>query len=195
MLIPRPETEHLVEACLQLDLPRSPRILDVGTGSGCIAVTLALERPGARVFATDRSLGALAVAAGNVARHGAAVALAAADLACGVELTELDLVVSNPPYVPLDGAQRLPVDVRDFEPAAALFGGRRGLETVDRLLAGLDALAPGTPVALEIGDGQADDVRGLLLRRGFEDPRPVADYAGTPRVVIGRRASWTASRS
>ena len=102
VLIPRPETEHLVEAVLALDLPDQPRLLDIGTGSGCIAVTLALELPRARVVATDLSLGALSVAAQNVRRHGVEdrVSLLRCDLCSALEISTFDAVASNPPYFP-----------------------------------------------------------------------------------------------
>jgi UDP-N-acetylglucosamine 1-carboxyvinyltransferase len=128
VLVPRPETEHLVEAALAARLPRSPRILDLGTGSGCLAVTLALELPAARLVATDLSPGALAVAAANVRRWGVEgrVGLAAADLFAGLDLAAFDLVVSNPPYIDRREAPTLSPEVVDFEPAAgALRGGAR----------------------------------------------------------------------
>lgn len=211
VLVPRPETEHLVEAALALDLPTAARILDVGTGSGCVAVTLALERPGTRVVATDRSPGALAVARLNVRALGAAgaggpggtegstsrpaVLLVAGDLADGLDLSRFDLVVSNPPYIAASEAASLPIDVRDHEPHAALVPGPTGLEAYERLVAQLADLRPGTPLGVEVGAGQAERVAALLEASGFRHEDTVQDYAGISRVVIGRRAPWIASRS
>ncbi len=186
VLIPRPETEHLVEAALALPLPPAPRILDVGTGSGCLAVTLALEIPGARVLGTDISPAALAVAAGNARRLAAAerLRLVATDLARGLDVAAFDLVVSNPPYVGSEDATSLPRDVREHEPRAALFAGRRGFAVLDRLLDELAPLRPGTPVLLEIGLGQDAE----LARRAARSPlalrevRP--DYAAIPRIAL-----------
>lgn len=205
VLVPRPETEHLVEAALALELPEAPRILDVGTGSGCVAITLALERPGARVVATDRSPGALAVARAN-AQTLAALALPAtgadggirlvgANLAGGLDVAAFDLVVSNPPYIAEPEVPTLPVDVREHEPRDALVAGPTGLEAYEGLLAQLAAARPGTPLLLEIGAGQARRVEALLEAAGFVHERTVPDYSGIPRVVIGRRAPWTASTS
>src|SRR4051812_41376755 len=118
VLIPRPETEHLVEVALSEWLPEQPWILDVGTGSGILAVTLALETPGSRVVATDLSPGALAVAAGNARRLGAGpqVSLVRTDLTAGLDLSRFDLVVSNPPYVDRAEMPEMSPEVYDFEP-------------------------------------------------------------------------------
>lgn len=184
VLVPRPETEHLVEAALELELPERPRILDVGTGSGCLAVTLALELPGARVVATDLSPGALAVAAGNARRLGARVGFLATDLAAGLDLSRLDLVVSNPPYVSRADAWTLSPEVRDFEPELALFAGGDGEAVVARLLELGRNLHPRASMVIEIGAGQLDAV----LRRAATSPMSVRevrnDYAGIPRVVM-----------
>jgi release factor glutamine methyltransferase len=197
VLIPRPETEHLVEAALALALPHGPCFLDVGTGSGCLAITLVLERPAARAVATDVSLGALALAAGNARRLGALsrVLFSACGFTEGVDLAAIDCVVANPPYVATSDAAALPVDVRDHEPAAALFAGRDGLDAIRRLLPGLAALRPGTPLLLEVGAGQAAAVESLLVVHGFAHEKTLPDAAGIARVVIGTRTPWTASRS
>lgn len=191
VLIPRPETELLVDEVLRLDLDPAARILDVGTGSGCLAVTLACERPAARVLACDLSAGALAVARHNAARHAVAsrVQLVRSDLTAGIDLSSVDLVVSNPPYVALDDAAELPIDVRDFEPASALFAGPDGLTVLARLLDDLRSLRPGTPVLLEIGAGQADATRELAIAHSFHVERIRPDYAGIPRVAILHRQS------
>ena len=189
VLIPRPETEHLVELALELPLPRRPRILDLGTGSGCLAVTLACELPRARLTATDISPAALAVAQLNARRHGVAerVALAAADLARPLRLGRFDLVVSNPPYVGLDEAPRLATDVRDHEPATALFAPGSSLSIVQRLAAELGDLADGTIVAFEIGAGVDEAVRRLLENSALAPLEVRRDLAGIPRVVVTRR--------
>lgn len=189
VLIPRPETELLIEEALRLDLAPAARILDVGTGSGCIAVTLACECPAARLLACDLSAGALAVARHNAARHAveSRVHLVRSDVTAGIRPALVDLAVSNPPYIALDDAAELPVDVRDFEPASALFAGPDGLAVLARLLEHLRSLRPGTPVLLEIGAGQADATRELATSRSFHVERIRPDYAGIPRVVILRR--------
>lgn len=191
VLIPRPETEHLIEEVCSLEAPRILQILDVGTGSGCIAVTLALEIPEARVTATDLSPGALAVAAGNARRLGAAerVAFVGTDLAAGLELAKFDLVVSNPPYIDPGAAGELSPEVGEFEPALALFSPGRGDSTIDRLFAlCATALRPGTPIVIEIGYGQLDDARRLAARHGLDLCGVRSDYAGIPRVLtLARR--------
>ncbi len=197
VLIPRPETEHVVEAALRQPLPAAPRLLDVGTGSGCLAITLLLELPAARAVATDVSIGALAVARANARRLGASgrLAFVAGDVARGLDLAAFDLVVANPPYIATAEAESLPVEVREHEPGAALWGGADGLDGIRRLLAGLVLLRPGVAVVFEIGHGQAAMARGLLAAHGFAHEETLPDYAGIARVVIGRRASWSASKS
>ena len=189
VLVPRPETEHLVEAALAARLPRAPRILDLGTGSGCLAVTLALELPGARLVASDLSLGALAVAAANVRRWQVEgrVALVAADLFAGLELGAFDLVVSNPPYVDRDDATTLSPEVVDFEPEMALFAAERGEAVLGEIFAGAAALAPGTRVMVEIGAGQLPALAARLAAGGPASPLQIEgawnDYSSIPRVL------------
>jgi release factor glutamine methyltransferase len=191
VLVPRPETEHVVEAALALPLPEHPRILDVGTGSGCLAVTLGLEIPGARVVATDCSSAALAVASGNARRLRSPVRFAAADLAAGLDPSVFDLVVSNPPYIGRREAAGLSPEVRDFEPEVALFADDGGEAVLRRLLDLGRRLHPDAHLVLEIGYGQLDRVLERALERF--DPTPWSlvgvrdDYAGIPRVVILRR--------
>ena len=187
VLIPRPETEHVVEEALKLALPASPRILDVGTGSGCLAVTLALEIPGARVVATDLSPGALEVAAGNARRLGARVSFVRLDLTRGLDLSRFDLVVSNPPYVDRDDAPTLSPEVCNFEPHLALFApGAGGDSVLARLFAECAELPHGATLLVEIGYGQLDTARrhaeasGLLLSGARQD------YSGIPRVLTLR---------
>lgn len=205
VLIPRPETEHLVEAALdpELGLPPRARVLDVGTGSGAIALTLALERPGWRVVGADLSPAALAVARDNARRlalSGASsgdgdrrLRLVASDLASALRLGGFDLLVSNPPYIALEEAAALSPEVRDFEPPGALFGclpgdgaagAPSGTGIASRLLEGLEELPPHAPVVLEIGHGQLEAVLELARRHGRRPARTIADYAGIPRVVV-----------
>jgi release factor glutamine methyltransferase len=175
VLIPRPETEHVVEAALTL--AHGARVVDVGTGSGAIALALADERPDLRVAGTESSPGALAVARANAQRLGLDVELLEGDLLEPVE-GPVDAVVSNPPYV-RDG-ERLAPELA-YEPVEALFAGPEGLEAYRRLV---PALAGVPFVALEVGAGQASEVAALL--EGFEIEL-VRDLAGIERVVVGRR--------
>ncbi len=194
VLVPRPETEHLVEAALAQRLPPAPRVLDLGTGSGCLAVTLALELPAGLVVATDRSPAALSVAALNARRHGVGqtVRLVASDLASafdqvGDRQLPFDLVVSNPPYVDPADAQALSAEVREFEPADALFLPEPGDLFLARLLAALAGLRPGTPLILELGLGQAQTLESAARSSPFQVEEIREDYAGIPRAALLRR--------
>jgi release factor glutamine methyltransferase len=191
VLIPRPETEHLVEVTLGLGLPAAPRILDVGTGSGCLAVTLALELPGSSVVATDLSPAALAVAAANVRRHGAAgrVALVAGDLTAALALGRFDLVVSNPPYIDRAEADQLSLEVCNFEPHLALFSPGRGDTTLERLLGGCARLRPGAAIVIEIGWGQLDAASRHAAGAGLAPLALRHDYAGVPRILALQRSA------
>jgi release factor glutamine methyltransferase len=173
VLVPRPETEFVVEAALSL--PESARVVDVGTGSGAIALALKEERPDLEVLGTEISAGALDVARANAERLGLDVSFVHGDLLAGLEA---DAVVSNPPYVA--AGDRLPPDV-GFEPRGALFGGEDGLDVIRRLV----KEASDVPfLALEVGAGQATSVASLM---GAWDVELVRDYAGHERVVVGRR--------
>ena len=191
VLIPRPETEHLIEAALKLDLPAPPPlILDLGTGSGAIAVTLALEIPGARVVAADLSLPALAVLRSNVRRHGVGdrVAAVRADLGAALRLDRFDLVVSNPPYVDPREAAGLSPEVRDYEPHLALFAPGAGRAVLERLLDDARALRPGVHLLAEIGYDQSGWLRSAASsRREVELVEIVRDYGGIPRTAVIRR--------
>lgn len=187
VLIPRPETEHLVEVALAERLPERPWILDVGTGSGILAVTLALGVPGSRVVATDLSPGALAVAAGNAERLGARISLVNTDLAAGLDLSRFDLVVSNPPYVDRSEIPEISIEVHGFEPSLALFPPGSGDSLYPRLFAQCADLRPGVGLAVEIGRGQLDAVGRHARGSGLEIAEVREDYAGIPRTVMLRR--------
>jgi len=179
VLIPRPETETLVEAAL--DLPPGVRVVDVGTGSGAVALALKDERPDLEVAGTDRSAEALAVARANAARLGLDVAFVEGDLLAGLDA---DAVVSNPPYV-ADGAPLQP-EIARHEPPAALYAGPEGLTVIRRLVAQV-AASPARFVGLEVGMGQAGAVADVLRAAGFADVAVQRDLAGIERVVAARR--------
>lgn len=229
VLIPRPETEHLVETVIELarDL-RHPKIVDVGTGSGCIALALAHELRDAEIYAVDLSGQALEVARANAARlrldgrvkfaqcnvlapiqnssvipseaqtgppPSAAFALGGvlersrrSPIAQDAVLRDFDFVVSNPPYVGFDEADKVQKSVRDFEPRVAVFAGERGLDVIGPLIAQAHhALKPGGWLALEIGYSMRNAVVNLLDPTMWEDVHSVPDLQGIPRVVAGRR--------
>ena len=184
-LIPRPETEILVERALALvaGLER-PRVLDVGTGSGAIALAIADERPGAVVTGLDSSEDALGLAAENVARTGLAVELAVHDLFEGLPDGPWDLVVSNPPYVDAADLAGLQPEVREWEPHGAL-SAEGAVEAVAR--GAVAVLAPGGALVVEVGAGQTDATAALFHELGFAEVRMTRDLAGHDRVVEGRR--------
>jgi release factor glutamine methyltransferase len=190
VLIPRPETEHVVEEALAIPLPERPWILDVGTGSGILPITLALEIPGARTVGTDISPGALAVAFANARRYGVSdrTRFLGADLAHGLDLSRFDLVVSNPPYIDAGDAPSLSPEVVDFEPAAALFAPGSGDSVLARLFALLGSgLRPGIRAIVEIGFGQIEPARRHAEASGLHFAGARRDYAGIPRVVVLER--------
>jgi release factor glutamine methyltransferase len=195
VLVPRPETEILVELALELIRrrqwgPPSPIIVDVGTGSGAIAVACGRELPGATIVGVDRDAAALEVARQNAASLGVELALLEGDLLAPLAPDlRPDLVVSNPPYVASGDLSRLAPEVRDWEPRQALDGGVDGLEVIRRLVPqAIARLAPGGWLALEVGEGQASAVRALLEAQGLVDPVVRRDLAGVERAVAGRRA-------
>ena len=190
VLIPRPETEHLVERVLELAVAfTEPRMVDVGTGSGAIAVALAHKMPNARIVAIDLSEAALDVALEN-AKHNAVadrIRFLQGDLLAPIASETFDLVVSNPPYVPAADRETLAIEVREFEPGLALFAGEDGLEIYRRLIPdAFGVLASGGLIALEMGFGQSDAVGRLLTAAGFLDVRFTADLQGIPRVALAR---------
>jgi len=189
VLIPRPETELLVEKVLALAQSFSaPRIVDVGTGSGALAIALACHLPHALVAATDVSVPALAIAEGNAQRNEAVIRFTRGNLLAPFAGEVFDLVISNPPYVPVRERDSLSVEVRDYEPAVALFAGEDGLEIYRRLIPSAYAcLAHGGYIALEIGYGQQDSVRALLEATGFVQIEFTPDLHGIPRVATARR--------
>jgi release factor glutamine methyltransferase len=193
VLIPRPETESLVEAVLEevraSDNLHAPRILDIGTGSGAIAIALAHELPAAQITAVDLSSDALAVAQQNAARLAPVrIRFLASDLLAGLPADEplFDVIVSNPPYVPDLDRDTLHPQVRDFEPASALFAGPLGMEIYRRLIPQAHAcLRPGGLLAMEFGFGQQSALTELLA--GWANLRFLPDLNGIPRVVLARR--------
>ena len=183
-LIPRPETETVVERCLALIAGRdAPRVLDVGTGSGAIALAIADEHAGARVTAVDVSDDALALARENVERTALSVELERADLFDGLPGEGWDLVVSNPPYVRREELPSLPPDVTEWEPGVALVG-HGHTEAVVR--EAIRVLRPGGALVLEVHEGAAAAASSLLDSHGFVDVRTTPDLAGRDRVVEGR---------
>jgi len=190
VLVPRPDTETLVEAALARTRAVSMcmRAIDLCTGSGCVAVSIARERPTASVFATDVSADALAVARDNALRLGAYnVAFRRGDLFAAVDAaTRFDLITSNPPYIPSDEIASLMPDVRDFEPRLALEGGVDGLAVLQRVVAEAPAhLAPGGVLAVEVGAGEASAVVELFGAAGLKSVEVARDYARIERVVSG----------
>jgi release factor glutamine methyltransferase len=192
VLIPRPDTETLVELGRDIlrDLDKEqPRVLDVGTGSGALALALKKECPRVQVLAVDVSQDALTVARANAERLGLDVTFAVSDLMTALPSAgPFDLIVSNPPYIPSAEIAGLSPEVRS-EPRLALDGGDDGLALVRKLVAqAAPVLFPGGVLAMEIGAGQAGDAAALLTQAGYVDVGTRKDLAGIERVVFGRRA-------
>jgi release factor glutamine methyltransferase len=193
-LIPRPDTESVVDAALEAVDNRdgSCRVLDVGTGSGTIAISIAQERPFCDVHATDKSRGALRIARRNAARAGVAVRFHQVDMAPGLDTLEgkVDVLVSNPPYVRSADVLKLAPEVRDWDPRSALDGGYDGLDFYRRIFSEVESLlTDGAEVVLEVGDGQAEDVTELGRRAGYAPLGTHADLTGTSRAVLLRRGT------
>ncbi len=186
-LVPRPETEQLVELALEFAKQfNKPTLLDIGTGSGVIVLTVALELPSATLHATDASPDALALAAANADRHDLTdrITFHQADLLPPGE-TKFDLILANLPYISTDEIATLSPEVR-HDPASALDGGADGLDLIRRLIESAPAhLTPGGALLLEIGAGQADAVNALLAARKFRDISLRPDYSNIPRFAVG----------
>ncbi len=184
VLVPRQETETLIDQVLAPGTEQT--VLDVGTGSGCIAVTLALEMPNAKVTAADVSEQALKVARSNAESLGANVQFQQSDLFAGLAGRKFDLLVSNPPYV-ASGDELMP-EVREHEPHIALFAGDDGLDFYRRLASEApQAMKPGGQLVIELGDGAADAVQEVFLAAGWRQPTFAADLSGSKRVATLRR--------
>jgi release factor glutamine methyltransferase len=183
VLIPRPETEHLVEAAVEFARsPAARTVLDVGTGSGAIAVSVALEL-GRALWASDVSERALAVAKRNAAAHAASVSFFAGDLLEAVRPASIDLLISNPPYVPGADAANMQMEVRDWEPHVALFAGDTGFEIYRRLIAQAEIVVkPGGRMYLELGYRSLEGVREMLAAH-WTNFQVISDLAGWPRVI------------
>ncbi|HLU97764.1 MAG TPA: peptide chain release factor N(5)-glutamine methyltransferase [Thermobifida alba] len=197
VFVPRPETEMMVSWAI--DVLRAmdvadPLVVDLGTGSGAIAISIAQEVPRSRVHAVELDPTALSWARRNIARSGLAERITAhhADMrTCLPEYNgQVDMVVTNPPYVPLDGADDIPPEVRDYDPAPALWAGADGLDMIRQLEAvGRRLLRPGGYLAIEHGDGQGIDIPPLLPESlGWRDVRNRKDLAHRDRFVVARRA-------
>jgi release factor glutamine methyltransferase len=184
VLIPRPETELLVEVALTL--PKGSRVIDVGTGSGAVALALKDERPDLEVTGSDLSPGALEVARSNADRLGLDVRWLSADLLAGLG-DEFAAVVSNPPYVPDGDRGILAPEILRHEPPAALFAGPDGLDAIRPLVDQAAARPAVRLLALEVGAGQFAEVAGLMRAAGFSVVRVECDLAGIERVVVGER--------
>ena len=217
VLIPRPETEHLVETVLEVvreqheQVARQLKIVDVGTGSGCVALALANELPFANIIATDISTDALEIAKANAVRlqlasrvrfrhcdvlkptisrqdQGPSTATDVLGQREGTELHDLDFVVSNPPYVAFSEADKVQRSVKEFEPQMAVFAGEHGLDIISRLIAEAHAaLTAGGWLAMEIGYSMRDQVTALLDSALWQDVRVVPDLQGIPRVIAAQR--------
>lgn len=188
-LDPRPDTETIIEAALAM-MPKGARLLDLGTGTGAIAITLLAERPDATGMATDLSPEALAVAGKNAARLGVADRLTWGEGSWFAPVTgTFDIILSNPPYIPAGEIAGLSPDVRNFDPALALSGGSDGLDPYRIIASGAAAhLGEGGHVLVEIGAGQADDVEAIFVARGFTASGRHRDLGGHTRCLGFNRA-------
>lgn len=192
VLIPRPATETLVVAALEVIKPfPTPRVLDIGTGSGCIAVTIAAQNKAANTVAVDVSPDALSIARRNAEKHNVAdrITFTESDLFTAVDSdTKFDAIISNPPYIPTAKLPELMKDVKDHEPAVALDGGADGFAVIDRIVKqASDYLNPGGSLLIEVGIGQADVAAQKCGTAGYGDVKIRKDADGVARVVSGRK--------
>lgn len=192
VLVPRPETEGLVDAILGLDLPNHARVADLGTGSGCIAIALAVKRRDLDLYALDRSADALELAHENAFRHEVddRIDFKPGDLGAPPAewLGRMDVVVSNPPYVSAEDWQGLLPEVRDYDPREALVPGPTGLEAYGPLVrSACELLRPEGSLVLELGWGQADRVRDLVAEAGFRGIQVRPDLRSIPRVLVAEK--------
>ena len=191
VLIPRPETEHLVEEVIRLaGAFTEPRIADIGTGSGAIAVALAHSLTQAHIAAVDLSPLALAIAKQNAIRSNVEdrIEFFEGDLLASLAEQSFHIIVSNPPYVPFADRDSLSVEVREYEPHSALFAGDDGLSIYRRLIPdSLELLIPGGWLVMEIGYGQQHAIEEMMLANKYGSVHFIADYQGIPRVVAGKR--------
>jgi release factor glutamine methyltransferase len=189
VLIPRPETETLAELAIETaGRMKNPRILDLGTGSGCLAVTLSLEVRGCEVFASDVSAAALGVARRNARTHGARIRFVRSDILGSFAKSSFDIIISNPPYISEAEYAELSPQIRRYEPRTALLGGEDGLGYIRKIAAAAtESLREGGFLLLEIGAGQAQSVEDIVCENGFSDIRFETDIGGVERVV---KATW-----
>ena len=182
-LIPRPETETVVEAALDIVNNTDVKtILEICTGSGCIAVSLAVHCPALDITASDISAGALRIAKRNAVRHGASIRFVQSDLFAGLDPRAYDMIIANPPYIPHDEINALPNSVKDYEPHAALDGGTDGLGFYRLIIPKTEKI-----IVLEIGYNQAKHVANILIRNNFGHIRIINDLAGHNRVITAQR--------
>jgi release factor glutamine methyltransferase len=191
VLVPRPETELLAERAWKLlETLENPKVLDVGTGTGCLAITLAMKCPTSQVHATDVSATAIDVARANAERHGVAqrIRFHQCDLFSALPDEQFDVILTNPPYIPTALIETLEPEVRDHDPRSALDGGPDGLSFYRRLaVESPSRLSTGGTLLAEFGDDQHDSVTAIFSQHGWMVGEIVQDLAGKPRIIIAHR--------
>jgi release factor glutamine methyltransferase len=198
LLVPRPETEHLVEVALDFLGDQRGRVLDLCTGTGCIILSIAKNARGGEWWASDLNPLAVSTAQANASRHGVSLNLVEGDLFAPLPDTAapFDVIVSNPPYVEDGDWEGLAPDIRNFEDPLALLSGGDGLDCIRRIVTeATDWLVPGGLLALEMGERQGPALRGLLERAGYEDIKITKDLAGHDRIASGRRPTGSTRKS